>query len=79
MAKAAADGQLVNIPARRERDTDGVTEERELRALLVWHRYRKNGLHGKSGTLRSIATFGGGGSSRFSVGNVAAEPLEKTP
>jgi hypothetical protein len=37
MAKAAADGKPVNIPARA-RLCDGVTEERGTSALMVWRR-----------------------------------------
>ena len=36
MAKAAADGQLVNIPVR-PLDIDGVTKKIKEGALLVWH------------------------------------------
>ena len=36
MAKAAADGQLVNIPVR-PLDIDGVTKKIKRSALLVWH------------------------------------------
>ena len=36
MAKAEADGQLVNIPVR-PLDIDGVTKKIKKSALLVWH------------------------------------------
>lgn len=36
MAKAEAEGQLVNIPVHPPGDTDGVTEEMILSALMVW-------------------------------------------
>ncbi len=37
MAKAAADGQLVNIPARLSGDTDEVTKRSRRNVLMVWH------------------------------------------
>ena len=40
MAKAAADGKLVNIPARPHDHMQG-TRETGSRVLLVWHRLRK--------------------------------------
>ena len=40
MARAAADGKPVNIPARA-RLCDGVTEEMSCRALMVWRRERQ--------------------------------------
>ena len=40
MAKAAADGKLVNIPARPRDHMQG-TRETGSRALLVWHRLRQ--------------------------------------
>lgn len=36
MVKTAADGQLVNIPAHRPGDTDEVTRNISLSALMVW-------------------------------------------
>jgi len=39
MARAAADGKPVNIPARPQM-CDGVTEETSRRALMVWRRER---------------------------------------
>ena len=48
MAKAAADGQLVNIPARRIRVTDEVTRKINLSALMVWRCWLKNSHCGKS-------------------------------
>lgn len=38
MVRTAADGQLVNIPARRY-IADGGTEETNRSALMVWHRW----------------------------------------
>ena len=40
MAKAAAEGKPVNIPAHA-RVCDGVTEEIRLSALMVWRRARQ--------------------------------------
>ena len=40
MARAAADGKPVNIPAHALM-CDGVTEKIMLRALMVWRRWRK--------------------------------------
>jgi len=47
MEKSAADGQLVNIPARRC-ITYGGTEEISNSALMVWRRWLKNCCTGKS-------------------------------
>ena len=38
MAKAAADGQLVNIPARRHSLSDGGTGHKRKSGLMVFHR-----------------------------------------
>ena len=47
MEKSAADGQLVNIPARRH-VSDGGTEDISRSALMVWHRWLKDRCTGKS-------------------------------
>ena len=47
MEKSEADGQLVNIPARRH-VSDGGTEDISRSALMVWHRWLKDRCTGKS-------------------------------
>ena len=57
MAKAAAEGVLVNIPAHRLEYTDVVTKKINLSALMVWHSCVKKRHAGKSACLPSMAIF----------------------
>ena len=64
MAKAAADGQQVNIPARPHSHI-WKTKEIKLSALLVWHPCPK--------------LMRGSGNARFYRANLIEEPFEKIP
>jgi len=49
MEKSVVDGKQINISARLV-VCDGVTEEKRVCALMVWRRWSKSGVFGKSGT-----------------------------
>ena len=53
MEKSAADGQLVNIPARRY-ITDGGTDQIRGGELMIFHRWLKDCSAGKSVLLTSM-------------------------
>ena len=67
MVKTEADGQLVNIPARRQ-VTDGVTDQKRKNGLMVFHWWLEGCCAGKSAQLTLMW------SSEQPVGSVFTEP-----